>query len=337
MTKLVTEISGPRAFVSGSFDEFEDLSEAIAPWGLEFQQLDRGPTRAELVQISEPGAVLQRARFNRRYDQHGECPPATRTFGFIEPGVRNVQWCGSDLTNGELALFDSSGAFEASSRPGFGCITLSLSEDRLSDSAEILGMPEILDRLDRSAQRYQVVPAALLAFGKQINSALGALETSPGTLGSPDLDEMLGFELPAALLATVATSSPSPSPPRLRHRRQALARARTFIIDHLQEPPTVRQVCHATGVSWRTLDYAFREAFGMTPKAYLRALRLNAVRRDLLQAAPDEGVADIANRWGFWHAGQFAADYRQLFGELPSWTTGRSGPARPTRSAPPEE
>ena len=31
-------------------------------------------------------------------------------------------------------------------------------------------------------------------------------------------------------------------------------------------------------------------------------------------------VQEIAQRWGFWHTGEFAADYRRLFGELPSQT-----------------
>jgi transcriptional regulator GlxA family with amidase domain len=34
-------------------------------------------------------------------------------------------------------------------------------------------------------------------------------------------------------------------------------------------------------------------------------------------------IADAANAWGFWHMGQFAKDYRTLFGELPSQTRAR--------------
>jgi hypothetical protein len=33
---------------------------------------------------------------------------------------------------------------------------------------------------------------------------------------------------------------------------------------------------------------------------------------------------DVANRWGFWHMGQFAADYKRQFGELPSATLKRA-------------
>ena len=80
----------------------------------------------------------------------------------------------------------------------------------------------------------------------------------------------------------------------------------------------MQEVCRAAGVSWRTLDYAFRERLGVTPKQYLNAIRLNAVRRELRSAGPEVKISDVANRWGFWHMGQFAADYRKHFGELPS-------------------
>jgi len=31
-------------------------------------------------------------------------------------------------------------------------------------------------------------------------------------------------------------------------------------------------------------------------------------------------LSDIAARWGFWHLSHFAADYKSMFGELPSET-----------------
>ncbi len=48
--------------------------------------------------------------------------------------------------------------------------------------------------------------------------------------------------------------------------------------------------------------------------------------RDVLidPAGSDLRIADIANRYGFWHMGQFAADYRRMFAELPSETWKRA-------------
>jgi AraC family ethanolamine operon transcriptional activator len=56
----------------------------------------------------------------------------------------------------------------------------------------------------------------------------------------------------------------------------------------------------------------------------MQAVRFNGVRKELVEAGLDVKVADVANKWGFWHMGQFAADYRKLFAELPTETLGRS-------------
>jgi AraC family ethanolamine operon transcriptional activator len=54
------------------------------------------------------------------------------------------------------------------------------------------------------------------------------------------------------------------------------------------------------------------------------ARSLNQVRRQLQMRRSDKiKIADVANDWGFWHMGQFAKDYRRMFGELPSDTLAR--------------
>lgn len=57
----------------------------------------------------------------------------------------------------------------------------------------------------------------------------------------------------------------------------------------------------------------------ISPVTYLRALRLNQVRTELRRECTAT-VGEIAARWGFWHPSRFAADYRAMFGELPSAT-----------------
>jgi AraC-like DNA-binding protein len=106
-------------------------------------------------------------------------------------------------------------------------------------------------------------------------------------------------------------------------KARAAQKARDYIDTHATESPTIRNVTRSAGVSWRTLDYAFHQLYGVTPKQYLQATRLDGVRRELHRKGPSVTISDIANRWGFWHMGQFAADYRKQFGELPSETRRR--------------
>jgi len=104
-----------------------------------------------------------------------------------------------------------------------------------------------------------------------------------------------------------------------------VSRAQDYMREHVEEPLTIEDLCRDLGVSRRTLQYSFREVLRVNPVSYLRALRLNGVRRALKAVDQRCGsVQDIAARWGFWHLSHFASDYRRMFGELPSETLSRS-------------
>lgn len=108
-------------------------------------------------------------------------------------------------------------------------------------------------------------------------------------------------------------------------RCQAAIRARQYIDEHLDCPLTLASVCQASYSSPRALEYGFREIFGVSPIAYIRCARLSRVRRELHRSAHTSGrITQLAMKWGFWHLSQFAKDYYDLFGELPSITLGRA-------------
>lgn len=94
---------------------------------------------------------------------------------------------------------------------------------------------------------------------------------------------------------------------------------------------TIAEIAERTGVSERSLQLSFRRQLGVSPRDYLRDLRLDAARRELL-AGPADGtsVSRIAATLGFSNLGRFAARYRCRFGEYPSQTVRRgSGLALP--------
>ena len=100
-----------------------------------------------------------------------------------------------------------------------------------------------------------------------------------------------------------------------------LQRALDYIEANAHKPITVLELSKVSGAGVRTLEYAFRDYFDVTPKTYLKSRRLIAVRRELRRSPnTDALIHEVAGRWGFWHMGQFAADYRSFFGELPSET-----------------
>jgi AraC-like DNA-binding protein len=61
------------------------------------------------------------------------------------------------------------------------------------------------------------------------------------------------------------------------------------------------------------------------PKHFLLMRRMQFARRDLGKADPNATtVTEVATRYGFWHFGQFAGEYKSIFGELPSVTLART-------------
>ncbi|WP_273822777.1 MULTISPECIES: helix-turn-helix domain-containing protein [Pseudomonas] len=123
------------------------------------------------------------------------------------------------------------------------------------------------------------------------------------------------------LLELVAPDQAPPLSPTARKRM--VDRAREYALGHLDEPLSILDLCNHIGASRRKLQYCFQETLGINPVAYLRALRLNAVRRELRDGPYGQGVQEMAARWGFWHLSRFAHDYRTLFGETPSQTLRR--------------
>lgn len=89
------------------------------------------------------------------------------------------------------------------------------------------------------------------------------------------------------------------------------------------EDVRVDQLSLAAGVSQRTLEYAFREFAGCSPREYLKRRRYHKIRRNLLTAEEGSSVQDIASRQGIFEFGRMAGEYRRMFGELPSESLAR--------------
>jgi len=305
------------------FDDFDRFADATRGWSLDFRQLDRGPLAADFFQVRSQESILLRVRFSRALDQRGSPPPGFLTFGILDDGVSGVRWCGREATDRTLLAFDTRSGFDAVSRPGFGAYTYSVAEERLARVAEMLEFPRFERRLG-AARTFAASPISRFAeLRGRLRVLSDAIEKDAALAENAWFQDELDFELPWQLLFVIASASADPRRGSARSRRVALRKAQAFIRDNLSLPPTVRQVCEHTGVSWRTLDYAFREHFDVTPRAYLKAVRLDEARREL-RSGTCATVAEAANHCGFWHMGDFAAGYRSQFTELPSETLRRS-------------
>ncbi|AVA26300.1 AraC family transcriptional regulator protein (plasmid) [Rhizobium sp. NXC24] len=118
------------------------------------------------------------------------------------------------------------------------------------------------------------------------------------------------------------TSSHVRSPVQTIAPRQ-VRRALEFAKAHIAMPITISDMAEAAGVSVRTLQFNFHRFLNKSPMTYLRQLRLDGARHDLLTTVPSSTVNEIALRWGFTHRGRFSQEYRAAFGVPPSADLGR--------------
>lgn len=117
------------------------------------------------------------------------------------------------------------------------------------------------------------------------------------------------------------SSSESEFPPSKNCRPARLKKALEVIHASLKNEISLEELTQAAGCSARTLQHLFAEHMGMGPMTYVKQIRLDRVRQDLLNASPETTtVSEIAARWGFFHASNFTANYSRLFGEKPSQT-----------------
>lgn len=140
----------------------------------------------------------------------------------------------------------------------------------------------------------------------------------------PRLEGRAGTVL-AELMLTALDHSAGDRTGEVREKRpRALIDAEDFIKVHAREPLRLDDIADAAGVRPRTLHKTFRHHLGLTPIAYVRQVRLELARRDLMEAARSgRTVTDVATDCGFDHLSKFAGSYRTRYGESPSETLRR--------------
>jgi transcriptional regulator GlxA family with amidase domain len=97
-----------------------------------------------------------------------------------------------------------------------------------------------------------------------------------------------------------------------------------FIFANADRPLSLGNLAVIGGASARSLQYTFRRHRGCSPMEFLRRIRFERVRDELLHPNPETTTVTAAMRWGFLHLGRFAGEYRARFNESPSATVRRS-------------
>jgi AraC-like DNA-binding protein len=128
-----------------------------------------------------------------------------------------------------------------------------------------------------------------------------------------------------ALVECLSAGSADEGTPAARRHQDILVSFEDLLQAQPERNPRMAEICAALGVPEWLLRSVCAEHLGMSPTSHLRLRRMSLVHRTLWRGdAAAETVSEVARRYGFRNFGRFAADYRALYGELPSTTLRRS-------------
>jgi len=101
-----------------------------------------------------------------------------------------------------------------------------------------------------------------------------------------------------------------------------LKEIKNIMHEHIESDMKIYQIANMLKISQRNLEYIFKEQTGMTPKQYYHALRLNAIREEIIKSRNKKNIfiANIAKKYNFHHLSHFSYVYKKMFKETPQET-----------------
>lgn len=321
-TCLPTELAENAALVANSvtfcaFTDVDEQARIFKGWNLDYTQISRGAFSGSSSIASIGGVRVLVEHLDKVILQRGSVPAGRIAIAVPLELDGHARMCGHVSARDSLHVFSGIEEFEFFSPDQHVLANVEINVDQIgSDALRTFAralyetrMSPVVPMHEATAQRFRDVLRHALA----ITVTQTQRERTVALQGA--ILSVLSEALEGEAVGLVRTGAPHASHAALvASTQRCLETAETC-------PLSIAELCGRLGVSRRTVQYAFQHVLNLNPVAYLRAVRLNYVRRALRAG---ELVTAAATKWGFLHLGNFAQDYREMFGELPSETVRRS-------------
>jgi len=317
---LTKEFIPEAIFIRQKFNDFDHLQSVAPKWSLAFKQLDSGKFFGELMVVDFHDVQFGATSLNRHFQQGGETPKGFRTIAIAADGQQSIVARGQKVGINDLMVFPEGRDVDAISLPGFNVFIVSISDTIIEDFIRS-HEPSSGGRMQLDAGLINLKATKANQLRQQLSYLKREVTSHPDVINNKAFRQILMKELPEELLSHTMLHSPLKVENKSRVRDLALKKAIEYIASCKEEMPSVRELSLIACASQRTLEYAFLENYGFGPKEFMVKHSLNLVNKALKKTNHvKDSVQDIAHFYGFWHLGQFSADYKKLFEELPSET-----------------
>ncbi len=303
-----------------------EQADAVPFWSQDYTQLSKGTFSGSVNSISHNGIQIFTETMNRAVDQIASAPQDCYVIGLPTIVEGEASWGLLPVRTNALITLDKNAELYFKTSTISEITVAVIPAKRLEDYAEKI------DWMDFRKVMSTIKPVELL----QPNVAKLLLTTLQyGMQFDTDCEQEINLtekwqvfeeDLMSACLHALFHASEN-THPHFDHRipRYIVNRVRSSTLVNAAFPLTIEELCKTLKVSRRTLNHAFIRVLGITPVTYMRNVRLQRIRVELLNSAKDvSSIAHVATKWGFWHMSLFSRYYRELFGECPIDTLQRA-------------
>ncbi len=271
----------------------------------EWTQVERGTLSISSKSIRLGQVRVFRDRFSIGSQLRGPLEMGTLLLGTLATAATNARWFGMRMTQDDVAV--GRGAIDICATGPGELVSVQVDAHIARDTG-----------IDAATEKAYLLrnPTGT----RRLRSFLSTLFDFEGSFACP-LGERHDVEKALRTLVRDVALGRRVVPGALTQRFQAVRACDAYMHEHIDEPISLQDLSDACGFRPRSLINAFEAFTGVSPMMYLKALRLNGVRKTLRATGRNRArIIDIAMDWGFEHMGHFAADYRAMFGERPSET-----------------
>lgn len=296
----------PQLVVRDHFDANIQASN-MGAWQQRYDQISSGPFSGSIKELALPSIKLFAEQSSRALRQECAVGEAGLWLGFSDSAEFKINghqgnaekiFCRSGLADFELVT------------PESFCIYSLVIEQSVLEALNLVSQAEV-----NALQLSSVTPARVNSLKVYLKHLLS------GDWLTDSCEKILLDAVADILQADAIEHEEGLS---LSQRYRVIKRVDQYLNEEqLKTPVTVDELCQVAFVSRRTLQYCMQDCLGLSPKQYIRSLRLNQVRRRFLDPEENKNISDLAFEHGYFHLGQFGQDYKRLFGETPGQTINR--------------
>ncbi|SFZ98313.1 Transcriptional Regulator, AraC family [hydrothermal vent metagenome] len=294
----------------------EEIVEYFNAWNLKSKQMEKGFFSSNITAIHTPRIQFHDVSYSHGFLTQGTYPNDSIMLGYVQTDGKAI-FQNRLLYSNELVISSNGDEIDYLSNTKSRIYTISIEKQFFEDTFFAFFNEDFEKHQVKG--RFFIKPEELSAFLKSIKAWMTFIKHSHVLLLNESKYKILEVKIVEDIFSFIKIE---------HHERKKsefqIKKARDILHANIDECFDAEMLTQKLGIGQRQLQRIFKESYGYSPKKYLLNLRINAVRKELIEADPESAtISTIAMKYHFFDLNHFSKAYKALFCELPSQTLQR--------------